>query len=154
MMKADAMAELHFRKVERADLITSSSARTRSRPREYLIIPSTITSSSAETFDGRVSKKWRERAPRWSWQDDGSEAWSFEGKCTPTSHERRWRSSDRRLHLRPNDSHICAEARTTSTRAYARHGSRRRERIALCFHRACGFGGQRLQLESKDPDLA
>src|SRR6188508_3073779 len=82
MMKADAMSDLRFRKIERADPNhVEFLPEPDRRARDYLIISvDDHLIEPPDTFDGRVPKKWLDRAPKLIVQDDGAEAWSFEGK--------------------------------------------------------------------------
>ena len=82
MMKADAMRDLHFRKIERSpsDPVAFLPEPER-RPRRYLIISvDDHLIEPAETFDGRIPSKWLDRAPKLVHQEDGTDAWLFEGK--------------------------------------------------------------------------
>ena len=157
MMKAEAMSELRFRKIERADPNhVEFLPEPDRRAREYLIISvDDHLIEPPETFDGRVPKKWIDRAPKLIHQDDGTDAWLFEGKLHPNIGMNAVAGRpikdctfepQRFSHMRLGAYNVDARVRDMDLDGvYA----------SLCFPSGLvGFGGQRLQLESKDPELA
>ena len=126
------------------------------RKRDHLIISvDDHLIEPPDAFDSRVAEKWRDHAPKLVVQDDGSEAWLYEGK----------------LHMnigmnavagRPIEDCTYEPQRFSHMRrgAYDVHARIRDMDLdgvyaSLCFPSGLvGFGGQRLQMETKDPELA
>jgi predicted TIM-barrel fold metal-dependent hydrolase len=108
-----------------------------------------------DIFDGRIPSKWLDRAPRITVLDDGAEAWIFEGNINTNIGmnavvgrpiEDCTFEAQRFEHMRKGAYNADARIRDMDIDGvYA----------SICFPSSLvGFGGQRLQLQSKDPDLA
>jgi predicted TIM-barrel fold metal-dependent hydrolase len=108
-----------------------------------------------DIFDGRIPSKWSDRAPRLIEHDDGSEAWLFEGIVNTSI-------GMSALAGRPIEECAMEPQRFEHMRRGAYDSDARVHDMdidgvyaSVCFPSALvGFGGQRLQLQSKDPDLA
>ena len=108
-----------------------------------------------DIFEGRIPTKWKDRAPRLIEHDDGSEAWLFEGTVNTSI-------GMSALAGRPIEECAFEPQRFEHMRRGAFDPDARVADMdidgvyaSVCFPSALvGFGGQRLQLQSQDPDLA
>jgi predicted TIM-barrel fold metal-dependent hydrolase len=157
MMKAEAMSELRFRKIDRSpEREVEFLPEPERRARRYLII--SVDDHLIEpphTFAGRIPAKWVDRAPKLIHRDDGTDAWLFEGKLHPNI-------GMNAVAGRPIEDCTFEPQRFSHMRkgAYDVHARVHDMDLdgvyaSLCFPSGLvGFGGQRLQMESKEPELA